>query len=182
MAKFTGLFPNCLHQTVFFANFILLKRVMNSRLLACVISRRVAGVAVFINGHLEYSKARQLSSELGSAERSIFSLVHYVADHFSPRILVLNTRSDSARSEDLAEMAKDAARQREMTLWEVDSDDLLLAYGEPALKSPSEVRVVAATIWPVLNEGSMHHSVLDAASLGLYAYCEQLLKAAENPV
>lgn len=153
---------------------------MNSRLVACVISRRVAGVAVFINGHLEYTKARQLSSDMGSAERAIASLVHFVADHFSPRILILNTKSESSRSEGLGGIAKDAARERQMTLWQVESKALLLAYGEPSLKYASEVRAVAATIWPVLNQKSSDESVLDAAALGLYAYCEQLLRANEN--
>jgi hypothetical protein len=153
---------------------------MNSRLLACVISRRVAGVTVFVSGHLEYAKAKQLSHDRGSAERAVASLVHFVADHFAPGILILNTRSESPRSEALAGIVKEAARQREMTLWEVESEALLLAYGEPALKYPSEVRAVAATIWPVLNEKSGDESVLDAAALGLYAYCEQLLRANES--
>ena len=153
---------------------------MNSRLLACVVSRRVAGIAVFLGGHLEYTKARQLSSDTRTAERAISALVHHIADHFSPRILVLNTRSESPRNLALSEMAKGAARQRGMTIWEVESSALLLSYGEPALTSQSELRSIVGSLWPILNDPSTHDSVLDSAALGFYGYCEQVLESART--
>src|SRR6185437_7410121 len=152
---------------------------MNSRLLACVVSRRVAGIAVFLGGHLEYTKARQLSSDMRTAERAISALLHHVADHFSPRTLMLNIRSESPRNRALAVMAKAAAMQREMTIWEVESSALLLSYGEPALTSQSELRNIVGSLWPVLNDPSTHDSVLDSAALGFYGYCEQLLESAQ---
>jgi hypothetical protein len=153
---------------------------MKSPIAACVISRRTTGVSVFSDNRLEYTRAKQLPSDLRKAEQSIAALIHHIADHFSPTTLAVTFAVSSARNGALMQMAMLAARERAMTVWKVESAELLAAFAQPPLTSKSRLRDTVRSIWPILNERSTDGPVLDAVALGLYCHFEQLFRRAES--
>jgi hypothetical protein len=153
------------------------------RLVSIRVDRRSVSIAVFDGMHMDYAQTRQLSSSLLKAEASAAGFLNWIDAKFTIESIAVHERSGLAgpRSSRLYEQITAMFSARGIPTLTVHLHELLSAFGVPPLKSLSELRTVARTIWPVLNNRSFRVTVLDAAALGLFVQTGRLLTINSTP-
>lgn len=149
---------------------------MQSTLLAAQIGRRKLGIAIFRGTHLEHTETKQLSSDAETATRSVLGVVNRLAEHFEIDSVVLEqlngevtTRAEQCR----AELAT-AMRERGIPVLQIERTQLCSCVLPPC-KTRYQLRRIALSVWPVLDEFQKEKLVCDAALLGLFVQVERLL-------
>ena len=145
-----------------------------------LISIRVEGrsvaATIFHGEYLEYAQARQLSSSFAKAESSAVGFINWLLETMpvqSAALEIIPNGHEFKRSI-LNSAISRAIRDGGLSLWEVSKQDLLAAYGDPALSSRKELREIVSQLWPVLNGGNSRIWIQDAIALGLYVQAERL--------
>jgi hypothetical protein len=147
-----------------------------TKLLAVRVERRSVAAAVFQGGQLEYTQVRQLSSSREKALTSAVGFINWIGSCFELESAALEATelAEEFQRRALHEAVQQALRDQALPIWTIPKQDLLAAYGSPALKSRKEIREVIATIWPVLAGTNAKVFIQDAAALGLYVQTERL--------
>jgi hypothetical protein len=140
------------------------------------IERRTVSAAIFQNGHLEYSDARQLSSSRNKAEASAIGFVDWLLERFPVHFATLEAipNGQDIQRRVLHDSVCAILRDRALSIWEVPRQELLDACGHPPLKSRAQLREVATAIWPILAGTHAKLFIQDAAILGLHVQTERL--------
>ncbi|MEN6537892.1 MAG: hypothetical protein ABFD89_29850 [Bryobacteraceae bacterium] len=149
---------------------------MTRKLAAFAFGRRTVAAAVFSGEQLEYTQARQLSSESGKAEESAVGFANWIAQKFevtSAAVLQPNLLTNSRRAA-LYRAVVAALRRNATPLWAVTKADLLRGLGIVPLSSLGELHESVVAIWPVLSQRSLNHLCLDAVGVGLHVQLERL--------
>ena len=146
-----------------------------TKLLAVRVERRSVAAAIFHGGQLEYTQVRQLSSSREKALTSAVGFINWIGSCFELESAALEAIDigEEFHRRALYEAVQQALRDQALPIWTIPKQDLLAAYGSPALKGRKEIREVIATIWPVLAEANAKVLIQDAAALGLYVQIER---------
>lgn len=146
-------------------------------LLSIRVERRTVAAAVFSGTHLEYTDSRQLSSANDKAVISAAGFISWLIDRFPVESAALEAVScgPQAQRTQLHDSISEVLRARLLAIWQIPKDVLLAGCGKPALKSRSELRECAATIWPILSGSRARLFIQEAAILGLFVQMERLL-------
>lgn len=139
------------------------------------IERRTIAVAVFRNGHLEYSDSRQLSSARDKAVGSAVGFLLWLLERFPVPFATLEAIPADVEIQRLAIHGAICGilRERALSICEVPKAELLESCGQPPLKSRSQLRQVATAIWPILSGTHSKLFIQDAAILGLHVQTER---------
>jgi hypothetical protein len=150
--------------------------VRTQRLLAVRIERRTVAMAVLKDVHLEYVKSRQLSSFSGKALASAAHFFERVLDDYPPTSAVLESvpLSRQGQRTQIVNIMEEILGSRGVAITSVHRREVLAAFGNPPLRSRSQLRNVVQSIWPVLDMESGAPCARDAAGLGLYVQTECL--------
>ena len=140
------------------------------------VERRSIAVAVFVGRHLDYTQVRQLSSVAAKGEASAAGFVTWILSTFRLHSAALEKVAigGTSRRAGVNEAVLETLRAAGVPVWEVPKDDLLAAYGAPALKTREDLRRCASGIWPILTNTQTCAGLLDAAALGLLVQTERL--------
>lgn len=145
-------------------------------LLSIRVERRTVAIVIFDGEHIEYTDARQLSSDRDKAAASAANFVGWILNRFSVDSAALESIFNG--HEMLRHAIHDAVcatlRDHILPVWEVSKAALLECYGRPALRSRSELRQIATTIWPILSGARAKVFIQDAAILGLHVQIDRL--------
>ena len=146
------------------------------RLISIRIERRAVAVAVLHGEHLEYTDARQLSSDRAKAIGSAIGFITWLLDRFPVESAALEAIPEAKEfhRRALHDGICETLRDRLLPIWEVPRTVLTESCGHPALKSRSELRQIATTIWPILTGKNAKVFIQDAAILGLHVQTERL--------
>lgn len=149
---------------------------MNNQLLSLRITRRVIAAAVFSKERLDYAEIHHVPVDSSKAQNAVRGFLARLVEMFEPNQATIETPSDSSyRSAVLTEKIVEDLRTFGIPLWMVKEQELLCAYGVPPLSTRAQLRLVAAGIWPFLDNPQYGPLILDASSLGLYVQAERLL-------
>ncbi len=145
-------------------------------LISVRIERRTIAIAIFQGEHLEYADARQLSSDREKAVRSATGFIGWIFNRFvvesAALEAILNGHEIQRRA--LHDAICSTLREQGLPIWEIPKAILLEACGHPPLKSRTQVRAIATTIWPILSGTNAKLFIQDAAVLGLHIQTERL--------
>jgi|SRR5579864_3653425 len=151
---------------------------MQQQILAAIkLHRRVAGVVILDRSHIDYAKFQYLPATIQEAEKSLSGFLRWIIESFDigfAAIEISKANSDSHVSR-FRDVCREVFREAGIPVREVLLDEILSAFGEPALKSREALRQVITTIWPILNTPGFTDHTQDAAAVGLYAQVERLL-------
>jgi hypothetical protein len=147
----------------------------NARLISIRVERRAVAAAVFHGDHLEYTDSRQLSSARDRALASAVGFVNWMLERFSVESAALESiPGGEFQRRVLHEAVCRVLRERMLAIWEVSKTVLFESCGRPPLKSRTELREVATSIWPILIGTHAKVFIQDAAVLGLHVQTERL--------
>lgn len=154
---------------------------MNSRIVIAIrITRSRIGMAVFSNERIEFARCLNLPySNFDRAARSLRATANRTLDQFKDATLAIEEAKPGADGESLIAELRELAIERGVALLMVPAKTLLAAFAFPPLSSRSQLRKIAAQIWPgiaLMNKAE----ILDAAALALHIQTERLLAAVEN--
>ncbi|MGD1096661.1 MAG: hypothetical protein ABSB35_32285 [Bryobacteraceae bacterium] len=140
------------------------------------IERRAVAVAIFQGDHLEYTDARQLSSDRDKAIASAVGFISWILSRFAVESAVLESilTGQGIHRRVLHDTICATLRERMLPIWEIPKAVLLEGYGHPPLRSRAELRQVATSIWPILSGTHAKVFIQDAAVLGLHVQTERL--------
>ena len=150
-------------------------------LAALSIERRTVALALFTNGRLSGISIHHLPIQPAKASHSLAGFLNSSFDlhHIQNVALEQSSSGHSDRAKVLRGVAIDAIRQAGIPLIEVSVNDLLSSYAHPALRKREQLRRIARSIWPSLNNARATHSAQDAALLGLHTQVERLFAFCE---
>lgn len=150
-------------------------------LAALSIERRTVALALFTNCRLDEIAVRHVPSELTKASHSVTGFLNSTFDlqHINFMVLAQPAANFSRRAEILHQTAIDTIRAAGIPLLEVPEEQLLDSYAHPALRRREQLRRIARSIWPSLNNARATHSAQDAALLGLHTQVERLFAFCE---
>ena len=145
-------------------------------LLSIRIERRTVAIAIFHGEHLEYADSRQLSSDNEKAVVSAAGFIRWVLGRFSIESTALEAivNGHEIQRRALHDAIGATLREHMLPIWEVPKSVLLTSCGNPPLKSRTELRVIATTIWPILSGTHAKVFIQDAAILGIHVQTERL--------
>lgn len=152
---------------------------MNTRLAAIKVSRRTVAIAIFKGQTLHYAEIRHLSSRPDLALASAVSYLIWTISQFHIQAAALEqaVTSEEARSaEILGALAVELQRQT-LPYRLVSKQTVFDSFAITPLTTRKELREVVTSFWPQLGTRDFDPSILDAASVGLYAQVESLLSA-----
>ena len=146
------------------------------RLVSIRIVRRAVAVAIFHGEQLEYTDARQLSSDHDKAAGSAVGFVNWILSRFTVESAALEAivNGHEIQRHKLHDAVCEILRGHLLPIWEIPRTVLVESCGYPPLKSRSELREIATTIWPVLAGKRAKVFIQDAAILGLHVQTERL--------
>jgi hypothetical protein len=137
-------------------------------------------MAVFSNERIEYARCLNLPySNLDRAAKSLRAAASRTLDQFKDATLAIEELKRGTSAESLIAELRELAAERGTDLFIVPTKTLLEAYSFPPLSSRSQLRKIAAQMWPgiaLMNKGE----ILDAAVLALHIQTERLLAPIEN--
>ena len=147
----------------------------HSRLASFKVERRSLAAAVFVGEQLDYTHARQLSSDHSKAESSALGFVQWIVTTFETQSATLEHLPGDiqARRAFLTAAIIRSMRKDGISVWEVPKQELLRAFGSPSLKTRKELREIVRDIWPVLPAQKGNGSTSDAVALGLYVQIQR---------
>jgi len=147
-----------------------------ARLISIRIERRSVAAVVFHGSQIEYADARQLSSDRDRAAASAVGFIRWMLGRFPVEAAALESIVDGQEIQRkvLHNGICRMLREEGLPIWEVPRVVLLEGFGHPPLKSRSQLREVAAKIWPVLAGTHAKLFIQDAALLGLHVQTERL--------
>jgi len=145
-------------------------------LIAIRVERRAVAAAIFNGDHLEYTDARQLSSTREKAVASAVGFINWMLERFPVDSVALESipNGHEFQRRVLHETICRTVRERMLPIWEVPKIVLLEGCGYPPLKSRTQLREVATSIWPVLAGTHAKVFIQDAAMVGLHVQTERL--------
>jgi hypothetical protein len=145
-------------------------------LISIRIERRAVAAAIFHGDQLEYTDSRQLSSTRDKALASAIGFVNWMLSRFPVESAALESipNGHEFQRRALHDAICRNLRERFLPIWEVPKIVLLDSCGQPPLKSRSQLRGVATSIWPVLAGAHAKVFVQDAAIVGLHVQIERL--------
>src|SRR5258707_13478491 len=123
---------------------------MRSNLASFKIERRRVSVAVFVDERLDYTASRQLSSLYAKALEGATRYVDWITRTFSIEGAALE-KSQLGPSTWKSKFTKEIIRQLRdagVPIFEVRKEELLSAFGHPPLPNRTQLRAVAASMWP----------------------------------
>lgn len=147
-----------------------------SSLLAAVrVERRAVAVAIFAGDHISYTQVRQLSSARDRALASAVGFIHWIAGQFRLDSAAIESipNGNEIQRQAITQAVITAFREQFLPVWEVSKQELLNAFGHPALRSRKELRAVVTDVWPVLAGTKGKTFIQDAAALGLHVLTER---------
>ena len=147
---------------------------MPSKLAAFKIFRRKATVAIFSNRNLDFVDLLTLPNDQAKAKDTLTRFVGWTVENFHPKISAIGFDEDDEQvtAAMLSKFAENLLLDRGIPVWKVADNDLLKAYGAPALTQKHDLRVIANSIWP---DVVRKLPALDAALVGLFVQTERLL-------
>jgi hypothetical protein len=145
-------------------------------LISIRIERRAVAAAIFNGDHLEFTDARQLSSSREKALASTVGFINWMLERFPVDSAALESipNGHEFQRRVLHETICKILRERMVPIWEVPKIVLLDACGQPPLKSRTQLRDVATSIWPILAGTHAKVFIQDAAMVGLHVQTERL--------
>jgi hypothetical protein len=148
----------------------------NARLISIRVERRAVAAAIFHSDHLEYADSRQLSSAHDRALASAVGFVNWMLERFSVESAALESIPNGGEFHRrvLHDTVCAVLRDRMLAIWEIPKTVLFESCGRPPLKSRTELREVATSIWPILIGTHAKVFIQDAAVLGLHVQTERL--------
>jgi len=151
---------------------------MSHEILAAVrITRSRIGVVVFKGTKLEFVRCLNLPfTNRESAVASLENFLGWVIEQFRRPTLAMEEQGARAGPESLTDEVANIAKAHNLPLITIPVSTIFQAYAFPAVQSRSELRSIAAVIWPTLGL-LKQREILDAAAFGLYAQTENLLAA-----
>jgi len=147
---------------------------MPSKLAAFKIFRRKATVAIFSNRNLDFVDLLTLPNDPAKAKDTLTRFVGWTVENLHPEISAIGFDEDDepVQAAMLSKFAENLLLDRGIPVWKVADNDLLKAYGTPALTQKHDLRVIANSIWP---DVVRKLPALDAALVGLFVQTERLL-------
>jgi hypothetical protein len=137
-------------------------------------------MAVFSNEKIEFARCLNLPySNLDRAAKSLRAVASRTLDQFKDATLAIEEPERGTGGDALIAELRELAVDGGIVLHIVPTKILFEAYSFPALSSRSQMRKVAAQIWPgiaLMDKGE----ILDAAALALHIQTERLLTPTEN--
>jgi len=148
----------------------------NTSLISIRVERRAVAAAVFRGDHLEYTDARQLSSDREKALSSAVGFVAWMLERFPVESAALEAiqNGHEIQRRVLHDAICQTLRDRMLPMWDIPKPVLLEGCGHPALRSRAQLREIATAIWPILAGTHAKVFVQDAAVLGLHVQIERL--------
>ncbi len=144
-------------------------------LAAIIIRRRTAVIALFRKTGIEDILVRELSSDLQKAENSVTGFLRQTLErHHIELVAMENVEHQTARIQQLHKQAESVLRAEGMPIQEVPLAELFQSFAIPPLRQRSQLRRIARSIWPALNDRRLGQVGSDAAALGLYLQTERL--------
>jgi hypothetical protein len=139
-------------------------------------------VAVFDGNHLMHAQARQLSASPGKAISSAVGFIERIMRQFDVKSAVIEAipNGHEHHRKALQQAIVGALADDESNAGEVSKATLLEAFAHPPVTSRKELKVIAARIWPILEEQSGGPWTHDAAMLGLYVQIEMVFDNNNN--
>jgi hypothetical protein len=144
--------------------------------MAIRVERRAVAAAVFQGDHLEYTDARQLSSVHDKALVSAVGFANWMLARFPVESAGIESIPGAAEFQRslIHHAICETLRDRLLPIWEIPKAAILEGYGHPPLESRRQLRVIATSIWPILEGTRAKLLVQDAALLGLHIQTERL--------
>jgi hypothetical protein len=154
---------------------------MNSRIVIAIrITRSRIGIAVFSNEKIEFARCLNLPySNFDRAAKSLLAVASRTLDQFKDATLAIEGPEPGTSIDSLIAEVRELATERGVDLLIIPTKTLLETYSFPPLSSRSQIRKIAAQIWPglaLMNKAE----ILDAAALALHIQTERLFSPAEN--
>ncbi len=148
---------------------------MPSKIAAFKIFRRSVTVAIFSGRSLEFVDIQHLSNVPKVASETLNRFVGWILENFHPQLAALAEGEEDRqpRAALLTDVVEERLLAQGVPVWKVTDQDLLEAYGIPALTQKHDLRLLAQSMWPYVAE--QHFPALDAALVGLYVQTERLL-------
>lgn len=144
--------------------------------------RRRVAVALFHKLQLEDILVRNLPPEETGAQASLAAFLGNALVGQAIEFLAIGEYGSGCRAKQMHDLAICAASDAGIPLQQVTLSELLSASAFPALRRRSQLRSMASSFWPVLNDPRTGHAGLDAAVLGLHVQLERLFnKYSESP-
>jgi len=145
-------------------------------LIAIRIERRTIAAAVFHGEHMEYTDARQLSSDRDKAVASTAGFIGWLLSRFAVESAAVESivNGHEIQRRALHDLICSTLREQGLPIWEIPKSVLLDGYGHPPVKSRTDLRQIAITIWPILAGTNAKLFIQDAAALGLHVQTERL--------
>jgi hypothetical protein len=151
------------------------QHVRDVKLIAVRIERRTIAAAIFSGDHLEHSESRQLSSDNDRALASAVGFVQWILNYFPAESAALEAIADGEfQRRILHDNISQVLRGAGLPIWEIPKQALLEGCGHPALKSRTQLREIATSVWPVVSGTHAKLFIQDAAILGLHVQIERL--------
>jgi len=149
----------------------------HSTLAAVRVTRKAASVAIFNRMHLEYARLRHLPTQAAKARETLHAFLGWATAQFNVEMIAVEKpdRTDAARVEELMRTVEEHASGAAIPIWHAGKMQVIESYAEPAPKTRTELREIAARIWPMLATKDSNPLDLEAAALGLYVQVEKLL-------
>jgi hypothetical protein len=149
--------------------------MFDSTLAAVSIQRRAAAIAIFRKSHLEEVFTRQFPNDLRIAENRMIGFIRRVLDRSRVGLVTVetaDTKSDRIRG--LWQVANEIFRAEGIPIQATASDILYNSFAVPPLRNRDQLRRIARSIWPQLDNRESGRVALDAAVLGLHTQTERL--------
>lgn len=149
----------------------------HSCLAAVRLTRKAVSLAVFHRTQLEYARTRFLRTSAPKARDTLEGFLAWTASHFNIDLIAIEKpeRNDAGRVEQLALAVEEFASRTAIPLWRAPKMAVIQSYAEPAPSTRTELRAIAAKIWPMLADRDGHPLDLEAAALGLHVQVERQL-------
>lgn len=147
------------------------------RLLSFKASRRAIGLAVFTGLTLECTFVRELSADDRKAKTSTRGFIRWGLETFLTDAVLVEeplTRPGT-RAWELARVIGEEASVLGQGYGTLHPANVLAPRDRPRRIPRQELRVLARLIWPTLLARPCNPVALDAAVLGLYRQCDELL-------
>jgi hypothetical protein len=142
------------------------------RILCLRVARRALAAATWKDERFELLDGRHLSSDRGEAGRTVEKyLGRLISEQETRGVVLLAPSSAPTQPTSMLRVVQTILVRAGVSLRIVPCDELLRAFGHPALKNRRELQEVAASLLPEAGafRGATRPYVLEAAALGLYA-------------
>jgi len=150
--------------------------ILQTGLVAIRIERRAVAAAIFHGDHLEYTDARQLSSNRDKALASAAGFIHWLLSRFDVESAAIESipNGHEIQRRAIHDAICQVLRERAISIGEIPKSALLEGCGQPFLKSRAQLRAIATSVWPILEGTHAKVFIQDAAILGLHLQTERL--------